>query len=91
MLHGAGVTIILWTYVSQHVFVRVCKEGGCIHAWVHNAWVHTCMGAYMHGCIHAWVHTCMGAYMHGCMHVNIYISGNKAIALWGCVYYYLNK
>ena len=75
MLHGAGVTIILWTYVSQHVFVRVCKEGGCIHAWVHNAWVHTCMGAYM----------------HGCMHVNIYISGNKAIALWGCVYYYLNK
>ena len=81
MLHGAGVTIILWTYVSQHVFVRVCKEGGCsyMHVCIH-ACVHTCMCAYMRGCIHAW-----------CMHVNIYISGNKAIALWGCVYYYLNK
>ena len=29
----------------------------CIHAYVHTAYMHTCIHAYMHTCIHAYIHT----------------------------------
>ena len=32
-----------------------------MHAYMHIAYLHTCIHAYMHTCIHVYMHTCIHA------------------------------